>query len=325
MIGKLQKTEKREKTRMNHEKTVWVTGASSGLGLYTAQALAEAGWKVIGGARSFAESGEKRTEIADCAARSFAEPGEKGTEAAGRRPEDGRKPGGTSGEDGIIRLPLDVTDEESVKAFAAKALEISPRVDAVVQCAGMLVMGSCEETTVEEYQRVMNTNFLGMVRMNRQVLPVLRAQKEGRIVMYSSINGLLGIPFQNAYTASKHAIEGYAEGLQMEVRPFGIQVTLVEPGDHRGGSEKYRPHAARMKADSPYAAAYEKGTAKIHHDETHGSDPAVLGRKVARMLGRKRMPFRKRIASPDQHLAVWLHRLLPARWNERILSGYYLK
>ena len=271
---------------MKTQNTVWVTGASSGLGLHTARALRDAGWTVIAGARSFAASAQQ---------------------------------------DGMWQLPLDVTREESVEAFCDRALEISPWVDAVVQCAGMLVLGSCEEITDEEYLRVMNTNFLGMVRVNRQVLPVMRAQKSGRIVMFSSINGLMGIPFQNAYTASKHAIEGYAEGLQMEVRPFGIQVTLVEPGDHRSGSEKYRPHAARMGADSPYAAAYESGTARIHHDETHGSDPDRLGRKVARMLDRKRMPFRRRIASPDQHLAVYLHKFLPARWNEAILRSYYLR
>lgn len=271
---------------MNHQKTVWVTGASSGLGLHTAMALRDDGWDVIAGARSFAVPEER---------------------------------------DGMYLLPLDVTDEESVRNFCDRALEISPWVDAVVQCAGMLVLGSCEETADEEYQRVMNTNFLGMTRVNRQVLPIMRAQKQGKIVMYSSINGLMGIPFQNAYTASKHAIEGYAEGLQMETRPFGIQVTLVEPGDHRSGSSKYRPHAVKAGPDSPYAAAYESATEKIHHDETHGSDPDRLGRKVARMLDRKRMPFRKRIASPDQHLAVYLHKFLPARWNEAILRSYYIR
>ena len=271
---------------MTHEKTAWVTGASSGLGMYTARALREDGWTVIAGARSFTEPEEK---------------------------------------DGIHLLPLDVTSEESVKNFCDRALEISPWVTALVQCAGILVLGSCEETSVREYRRVMETNFFGMVRMNRQVLPVMRRQKEGRIVLYSSINGLLGIPFQNAYTASKHAIEGYAEGLQMEVRPFGIQVTLVEPGDHRSGSDRYRAHAAAVNEKSPYDRAFRSATAKIHHDETHGSDPAALGRKVVRMLDRPRMPFRKRIASPDQHLAVWLHKWLPSRWNEEILRRYYIK
>ena len=271
---------------MNRKGTIWVTGASSGLGLHTAMALRDAGWNVIAGARSFQE------------------------------PES---------RDGMTLLPLDVTREESVRAFRDRALAVSPEVSALVQCAGMLVLGSCEETTVEEFRRVMDTNFLGMVRMNQQVLPLMRARREGRIVLFSSINGLLGIPFQNAYTASKHAIEGYAEGLQMEVRPFGIQVMLVEPGDHRSGSDKYRPHGARMNPDSPYAEEYERTVARIHHDETHGSDPDRLGRGIAKALERRRMPFRRRIASPDQHLAVWLHRFFPARLNEAVLRSYYTK
>lgn len=269
---------------MSGQKTVWVTGASSGLGLHTALALRDDGWRVIAGARSF---------------------------------EDGEK-------DGIHRLKLDVTDEESVRDFCEKAARIAPP-DALVQCAGMLVLGSCEETAVEEFHRVMDTNYLGMVRMNRAVLPLMREQGCGKIVMFSSINGLMGIPFQGAYTASKHAIEGYAECLALEVKPFGIQVMLVEPGDHRSGSDKYRPHAAAMGSASPYAKAYESATARIHHDETNGSDPDTLGRKIARTLDKKKIPFRKRIASPDQHLAVYIHRLLPAGFNAWILRKYYIR
>lgn len=269
---------------MSGQKTVWVTGASSGLGLHTAAALKEDGWRVIAGARSF---------------------------------EDGEQ-------DGMFRLKLDVTDEESVRRFCEKAAEIAPP-DALVQCAGMLVLGSCEETAVEEFRRVIDTNYLGMVRVNRAVLPLMRERGGGKIVLFSSINGLMGIPFQSAYTASKHAIEGYAECLSMEVKPFGIQVMLVEPGDHRSGSDKYRPHAAAMSGSSPYAAAYASATEQIHHDETNGSDPDVLGRKIARTLDRKKIPFRKRIASPDQHLAVYIHRLLPAKLNESILTKYYIR
>ncbi len=269
---------------MSEQKTVWVTGASSGLGLHTATALKEDGWRVIAGARSF---------------------------------EDGEA-------DGIHRLKLDVTDGESIRHFCGKAREIAPP-DALVQCAGMLVLGSCEETATEEFRRVMDTNYLGMVRMNREVLPLMRERGGGKIVLFSSINGLMGIPFQSAYTASKHAIEGYAECLALEVKPFGIQVMLVEPGDHRSGSEKYRPRAAAMSETSPYAAAYESGTARIAHDERNGSDPDALGRKIARTLDRKRIPFRKRIASLDQHLAVYIHRLLPAKLNAAILRTYYIR
>ncbi len=269
---------------MSGGKTVWVTGASSGLGLYTARALREAGWRVVAGARSF---------------------------------EDGEA-------EGQHRLKLDVTDEASVLRFCEEAEKIGPP-DALVQCAGALVLGSCEETSVEEYLRVMNTNFLGMVRMNRAVLPRMRRQGGGRIVRFASINGLMGSPVRSAYTASKHAIEGYAECLQMEAKPFGIRVMLVEPGDHRGGSDRYRAHASAMGEASPYAGAYESAIRVIDRDEKGGSDPEALGRKVAKALGKRRFPFRKRIASPDQHLAVVMHRLLPPGLNEAVLRKYYIR
>lgn len=263
---------------------VWLTGGSSGLGLHTAQALVRAGHTVVAGARSF--SGDH---------------------------------------DGILhRLPLDVTDDASAQAFAERAAQLAGTPDALVQCAGILMLGSCEETTAAEYRRILETDFLGMVRMNSLVLPMMRKAGQGKIVMYSSINGLLGIPFQSAYTAAKHAVEGYAECLSMEVKDFGIQVCLIEPGDHRSGSEAYRLHSAAMGEDSPYAAAYARGTSVIHHDEQNGSDPDKLGEKVARLLTRKRLPLRKRIASPDQRLAVTLHRILPGNLNSAILRGYYL-
>ncbi len=271
---------------MNHQKTVWITGASSGLGLHTAMAFRDDGWQVIAGARSF---GDHPNAI-----------------------------------ENVTCLPLDVTSEDSVRAFCEKASAIA-MPDALVQCAGMLVLGSCEETETEEFRKVIDTNYLGMVRMNRAVLPLMRKNGGGKIVMFSSINGLMGIPFQSAYTASKHAIEGYAECLALEVKPFNIQVMLVEPGDHRSGSDKYRPHAAAMNDASPYAAAYGSAVKQIHHDETNGSDPDVLGRKIAKTLDRKRIPFRKRIASPDQHLAVYVHRFLPAKLNAAILRKYYIR
>ncbi len=264
-------------------KTVWVTGASSGLGLHTAQALRDAGWTVIAGARSF--HGEVQQ--------------------------------------GMHCLSLDVTDDASVAAFVSAAQAIAPQVDALVQCAGILVLGSCEETSLDEYKRVMDTNFLGMVRMNHAVLPLMRRQKKGRIVMFSSINGLLGVPFQSAYTAAKHAVEGYAECLMMETHGMGIQVCLVEPGDHRSGSSAYRAHAKAAQDGSPYGARYVSTCRVIHRDESGGSDPDVLGRKVAKALARKHMPFRLRIAKGDQHLAVWLHDLLLPGLNGSILRSYY--
>lgn len=270
--------------------TVWVIGASSGLGLATAEAFAGDGWLVVSGARSFGAQSEPD-------------------------PSDGR----------IHRLGLDVTDAQSRKAFALAALTLSPRVDALIYCAAVLVLGPCEHTTHSEYERVMQTNFLGMTDMVSLALPVMRNQHSGKIVLFSSINGLLGIPFQSAYTASKHAVEGYAECLAMEIAPQGIQVCVVEPGDHRGGSQRTRLHATGAIGDDPYASACRTACGIIHRDESNGLRPEGLGRKVLQNVNRRRMRFRLRVAKPDQRLAVVLHDILPAWLNFRILRDYYGK
>ena len=109
----------------------------------------------------------------------------------------------------------------------------------------------------------------------------------------------------------------------MEARRFHVQVCLVEPGDHRSGSGRYRAHAVAMTEHSPYFEDFESTAAVIHRDETGGSDPDQLGRKVARMLARRKIPFRKRIAKPDQHLAVYLHDLLLPGINGALLRSYY--
>ena len=265
---------------------VWITGASSGLGLHTAQQLGMHGYDVIAGARSFAR--DKAVE--HCRS-----------------------------------IPLDVTDEESIDAFAARALAMAGPPDILVNCAGMLILGSCENYPIEEIERVMNVNFLGQVRMIQRVLPLMREKGGGKIVNFSSINGLLGIPFEGAYTASKHAIEGFSECLALEVKPYGIQVMLVEPGDHQSGSAAYRPHSKGITAASPYRAAFETGTAVIAHDEENGSDPDVLGETIARVLKRRRIPRRLRIAKMDQRLAVVLHDVLPAWAFDAIIGSYYRK
>ena len=265
---------------------VWITGASSGLGLHTAQALARNGFTVVAGARSF---GKGKT-VAGCHC-----------------------------------LPLDVTSRESIDAFAAEALKAFGSPDILVNCAGMLILGACETYTLDELRQVMETNFFSQAAMISKVLPYMREKGKGRIVNFSSINGLLGIPFEGAYTASKHAIEGYSECLSYEVKPFGIEIMLVEPGDHRSGSSAYRRHSQGMTDSSPYRKAFDIGTAQIAHDEANGSDPDKLGEKIAQALKRKHLPRRLRIAKGDQHLAVILHDLLPGRLFDRIIGPYYLK
>ena len=268
------------------KQVVWITGASSGLGLHTAQALARSGFRVAAGARSF---GKGRTV------------------------------------EGCLCLPLDVTDQESIQRFGDQAMAAFGPPDILVNCAGMLILGACESYGADELRQVMETNFFGQAAMISKVLPLMRKKGRGRIVNFSSINGLLGIPFEGAYTASKHAIEGYSECLALECRPFGVEVMLVEPGDHQSGSQAYRRRSAGMGEASPYRAAFEAGTRVIARDEAGGSDPDRLGEKIARALKKRRLPKRLRVAKLDQHFAVILHDLLPGRLFEKIIASYYRK
>ncbi len=272
---------------MRARKTVLVVGASSGLGLAVATELAHAGHRVFAGARGF----------------------------AGRESE---------GDGGFTRLALDVTDPRSIADAVQAVRDQAGAIDALVLCAARIVYGSCEDTTAEELIQLLDTNLLGMVRVTQAVLPGMRARGEGLIVPFSSINGLLATPFTGAYVASKHAVEGWAEALRMEVAPFGLRVCVVRPGDHKSGGAAYRQRAAASTPQSPYAAACARGVATIARDEAGGSDPARLARSVARIVGSKHPPAVRTVARADQRLAVWLHDLLPAWAFSRLLGWYYL-
>ncbi len=265
--------------------TVWIVGGSSGLGLATAKAFADDGWFVISGSRSFRAQSQ---------------------------------------ESPIRELPLDVRNKDSRAAFIREAFKLNPRVDVLVYCAAILVMSPCELTAYEDYESVMQTNFLGMTDFVAQAMPKMREQNSGKIVLFSSINGLLGIPFQSAYVASKHAVEGYAECLALECGGMGIQVSVVEPGDHRGGSQRCRL-TVPIGEDSPYRSTFETVASKIRQDESKGLFPSRLAQKVVRNVNRKRMRFRVCIAKAEQKAGVILHDTLPYKINLRIVRSYYRK
>lgn len=273
-------------TERNKVSVVLVSGASSGLGRAVAEHLAAKGFCTYAGARSFAK--------------------------------------GVSGPVGCETVDLNVLDDASARSAINYIIQREGHIDALVNCAAFLTFGSCEETSADELQAVMQTNFLGMARMVRTVLPHMRAQKFGRIINFSSINGLLGIPFQSAYTASKHAIEGWSECLAQETRRFGVRVTLIEPGDCRNGSHKYRTSAAASEqAHSPYARWYQAAVAQITHDEDHGMPQSRVANAVCAVLNRKDPPARCLVARLDQRFAVFLHKLIGGNFFYRIMEAYY--
>ena len=171
-------------------KVAIVTGASSGIGQASAERLTKAGYEVYGTSRRGATAGQRSFEM----------------------------------------LPLDVTSDRSVEAAVREVIRLSGRIDLLVNNAGFGVApAGAEESSLEQAKSIFDTNFFGVVRMTRAVLPHMRRQGGGRIVNIGSVLGFLPAPYMALYAATKHAIEGYAESLDHEVRTRGIRVSVIEP------------------------------------------------------------------------------------------------
>jgi NAD(P)-dependent dehydrogenase (short-subunit alcohol dehydrogenase family) len=211
---------------------------------------------------------------------------------------------------------MDVDDDGSVDAGVAAVVERHGRLDAVVAGAGWGLAGAVEHTPIPDAKAQLETNFWGAVRVARAALPVMRGAGRGRIVLMSSIGGVLGIPFQAYYSASKFAMEGWAEALAYEVSPFGVQVTLIEPGnfatDFTGSRRIVRPEAG----DDPYAAATTKAIETMERDEVGGADPVLVAKAVERVLDARRPPRRLSVGKLDERVGLVGKRLLPYRWFE---------
>ncbi len=224
----------------------------------------------------------------------------------------------------VSLLTMDLTDHASIRQAVRSVVEREGRIDVLINNAGMHT-GGAAETTPEEYLRLqVETSFMGMVMLTREVLPVMRAAGRGLIINISSIGGLMGLPFQAYYSAAKFAVEGFSEALRMEIRQFNIRVVVINPGDfHTSNSANRRKFLAPSAPGDPYHEQFGKTLSVIERDETGGRDPGLLARKLARIVESARPAGRYVIASPDQKLAVVLKRLLPGNLFMRILAGHY--
>jgi short-subunit dehydrogenase len=209
------------------QKTAFLTGASSGIGRAAALALTKAGYRVIGTSRKAA-------------------------------PHEVR--------DGVRLIACDVTSSTSVAEAVALAHAELGHIDLLVNNAGYAVSGAAEESSVDQVRSLFETNFLGVVRVTNAVLPIMRQQGRGRILNIGSVMGLIPGPFGAYYSASKHAIEGYSESLDHEVRQFGIRVAVIEPWATRTSIEANspqgdRPVAAYGQTLARYRAAFDAAMA----------------------------------------------------------------
>jgi NAD(P)-dependent dehydrogenase (short-subunit alcohol dehydrogenase family) len=231
--------------------------------------------------------------------------------AAGWTVTGGSRRGTSSG--GWTGLVMDVDDAESVRSGVAAVLADSGRIDAVVTAAGWGLAGAVECSAIDEAKAQLETNFWGTVRVVREVLPAMRAAGAGRVVLMSSIGGMIGIPFQAYYSASKFALEGFGEALAYEVAPFGVQVTLVQPGNVRTDFTTSRRMARAAADDTAYAAASARAISLMERDERNGVPATDVAGVVLRVLGSPRPARRVSVGKAGERAGLLAKRLLPFR------------
>jgi NAD(P)-dependent dehydrogenase (short-subunit alcohol dehydrogenase family) len=222
---------------------------------------------------------------------------------------------------GWTALVMDVDSDESVRTGFESVLGKGQRLDALVAGAGWGLAGPVEETSIAEGRDQLETNFWGAVRVVQRALPVMRRQGHGRIVLMSSIGGVVSLPFQSFYSASKFALEGFGEALAYEVEPFGIQVTMVEPGNVRTEFTANRRSAAGRADGDPYAVAADRAIGLMAKDEAEGVPPGNVAAVVQRVLEARRPPRHVSVGKFDERIGIVARRLLPYRVFERAAKG----
>ena len=259
-------------------KVIVVTGASSGIGYYTAEHLVKMGHTVY---------------------------------ALSRR--------GT-GPEGAKTFSCDVTKEDEVKAVINAVFEKEKLIDIVINCAGFGISGAVEFTELEDAKRLFDVDFFGTVNVNKAVLPIMRAQKSGRIINISSVAAPAAIPFQTYYSAAKAAVDCYTLALRNEVRPFGIEVGSIQPGDIHTGFTDAREKS--IVGDDIYKGRIEKSVNGMEHDELTGMDPSKAGLFVATHALKRHIKPQVVLGNLYKVAAVLL-RILPVRFSNWLVYKLY--
>jgi NAD(P)-dependent dehydrogenase (short-subunit alcohol dehydrogenase family) len=263
------------------QKVVLVTGASTGIGRCCAEHLARCGYRVFGTQR--------------------------------RPPADGDRSAA-----GVEMISMDVDNDDSVNRGVQAVVDRAGRLDVVINNAGWGIMGAVEDTSIEEAKAQLETNFFGVLRVCRAVLPILRRQGGGYIINMSSLAGIVGLPFSGLYSASKFALEGVSESLRLETRHQGIRVVLVEPGDFRSNFSASRRFVQASAKNETYQEALARARANQERDEANGPGPESIARLVEKILRTPHPKVRYSVGLLSQRIVVPCKRLLPQRLFEWI-------
>jgi NAD(P)-dependent dehydrogenase (short-subunit alcohol dehydrogenase family) len=221
---------------------------------------------------------------------------------ASRRPSEGQA---------WTSIEMDVDDDQSVSVGVQRVNDEFGGIDAIVTCAGWGLAGAIEQTPIDAARAQIETNFFGTTRAVVAALPSLRARR-GNVIVMGSIGGCIGIPFQAYYSASKFALEGWAEALAWEVEPHGVKVTVIEPGNFRTSFTERRK-TVKVSGEDLYGAARAKAIEVMERDELAGADPSSVAKLVGKILASNRAPRRRTVGRAGERIGPMAKRVLPYR------------
>lgn len=268
----------------NSSKTVLITGATAGIGRMTALHLAKLGHHVIASGRKVAELAKLKEEA------------------------------GTLSLDTLV---LDVTSATSISAAVATVDQLTAGngVDVLVNNAGFGVLGPTSEIDDAEMRRQYETNVFGLMAVTRAFLPRMRERRAGRIINVSSVGGRITLPFFGVYNSTKYAVESLSDALRYELRPFGIDVSLIEPGVIRTNFEATAVGNLAQFDATPYALAVAKYEQMSKTADRFASNPIVIAKAIARAVEARR-PAARYVAPRSTHMILWMSSMLPTRvWD----------
>ena len=222
----------------------------------------------------------------------------------------------------IIHISADVSEEEQVIGAVSQILKEEGRIDILVTCAGFGISGAVEFTSLADAKRQLDVNFFGTVNCVKAVLPSMRKQGKGRIVCVSSVAGTIPIPFQAYYSVSKAAINSYAAALANEIRPYGISVCAVEPGDISSNFTDARKRSE--EGDKAYGGRISRSVAVMEKDERNGMHPETAGRYIGSIALKKNVKPACAIGFKYKFFCV-LMRIIPCRLSNYLLYLIYAR
>lgn len=284
----------KESERPMNKKIAVITGASSGFGLLTTLELAKKDYLVIATMRNL----EKQVDLISQATK-------------------------LNLQQNIKVQQLDVTDQSSIHNFQLFLKDMN-RVDLLINNAGYATGGFVEEIPVEEYRKQFETNLFGAISITQLVLPYMRKQKSGKIINISSISGQVGFPGLSPYVSSKYALEGWSESLRLEVKPFGIDVALLEPGSYNTNIWEVGKQLAENQSDttSPYKEYMDKIQKHINSGSNTFGNPIDVANKIVEIAEAKRTTLRYPIGKGVKFM-ILAKKILPWRlWEVLVLRSF---